>query len=93
MSEANEPLCCISYQPEAHESAANAFASLQGWTLRVVPAKGEPFDAIAADLIFDRNTGHAMAVLHPWPDGAEEADSSKAITMDIYDDIKRVEVI
>lgn len=85
-------LATISFQPEAHDSAATAFHAIKGYTVTVVPVKGEPWDAELVDVVVGTDGQH-KAILAPWDEAAGKSDRLKNRWLDLYDDIERLEVI
>lgn len=96
-------LATISFSPEAYESAATFFGHLcprpggqpQGWSITVVPAEGEPFDAEAVEVTTIEDgphEGYYALTVAPWDEEAGRGDRSQLRTFELYDDLVRVEV-
>lgn len=88
-----EALATIGFQPEAHDSAAQFFQQLKGWTITVVTYEGETFDAECGNVEFAEG-GDILLECWPWNEDLGSGDRSKPPRMlDIYGAIARIEVL
>lgn len=90
-------LATLSFQPEAHDTAANAFQRVVGLTVTVVPEpdalnRFAQFDAELTGIAIGED-GQYKARLAPWNDEKDEPDRENEVELDLYDDILRLEVI
>ena len=99
-------LCTIGFKEEAYDSAAMAIQRMQGWAVDVhldEDTKAVPddhpavFTATIEDVVVDQDTGHHKVVLAVWSkdeDGTdvEATEKSPRLALDIYDDVKLLEV-
>lgn len=92
-------LCVVGFRAEAYDNAA---ATLQrfaahnhedGATVHVVPLDDEPFDAELCDLVVDEGDGKWKVHVAPWDGEEGRGDRTKMRTLDIYDELDRLEVI
>lgn len=86
-------ICTIKFSADAYDWAAATYTKLAGLTVKVTPAEGEPFLAVIESVTdgYERDDGQFLATL-------ALADSSGAPThekrtLNIYGDIKQVEVV
>lgn len=86
-------LATIAFQPEAYDSAADAFRQIQGYTVDVVPTKGERFTAELLDVIVNDHDGQYRVVLARWDEQAGRGNRNDTVTLDIYDELERMEVV
>lgn len=93
MTQPNTDICTVSFQGEAHDSAANALHAIEGYTVEVFPYEGEAFTAEVLGLIIDPGSGQYRVQLAPWDREAGRGDRNRVRALDIYQDIERVEVI
>lgn len=90
-NEKRPDLATIAFQPEAHDSAADRFRGLRGLTVTVVPTEGEQFDAQVHGLRLDDDGQYRLDV-RPWDEERGEP-TNEVRTLDIYDELERIEVI
>lgn len=81
-------LAVIAFQPEAWESAGTMLYRLEGWTVDVVPIEGEPFTATVGDVVYPDGGGFKIK-LRVWVD---DRPGDEVRTLDVYDEIVRLEV-
>lgn len=84
-------LATIAFQPEAHDSAYDAFNRVEGFTVRIVQSGREPFDAQLLGTEFDKH-GDLMIRVAPWDESADSADHSRPMQFVVYE-LDRIEVL
>lgn len=87
-----EGLAVLAFQPEAFDGMAQVLRGVVGWTVRVVPVKGEAFDAELLDVTVG-DDGQYKAVVAPWDDAADAGDRKRTQSFDIYDELVCLEVL
>lgn len=89
----SEPLCTIAFHAEAHDTAADSLRQIAGLTVTVVPKDADPFDAELLGVWIHETSGCYVAVFAKWDAAAGRGDRSQTVTLDIYTELDRIEVI
>src|SRR5206468_3947903 len=79
--------CTIAFQPEAYDSAATVLRSIQGYTVTVLPREDVKFDPKLHTITVGED-GQYKAVFWRWNEETDQADRSKIVELDIYDEIE-----
>lgn len=102
-----EPLAVLAFQPEALDSAAQFFRCLsangprvggwvdrsgQGYTVDVLTKNGRRFTAEVIQVLTGEDGQYKLA-LAEWDEDAGCGDRHKLVTLDIYDELERIEVV
>ena len=101
-----EPLAVLAFQPEALDSAAQFFLCLtangprvggwvdrsgQGYTVDVLTKNGRRFTAEVRQVLTADDGQHKL-VLAEWDEHAGRGDRGRLVTLDLYDELERIEV-
>jgi hypothetical protein len=100
------PLAVLAFQPEALDSAAQFFLCLtangprvggwvdrsgQGYTVDVLTKDRRRFTAEVRQVLTG-DDGQYKLVLAEWDEDAGRGDRSRLVTLDLYDELERIEV-
>jgi hypothetical protein len=99
---ASEPvsadLCVVAFRRDAYGLAVETLERFvqkgprSGVTVRVVPVEGKPFDAELVDLVIGDVDREWKARVAPRDGDSDRGDRSRILTLDIYDELGRLEL-